>query len=65
MLLLAASDQLSAVVASAAGNASTHFLDTRERAIGALTLLAGSPFLAFLVGLFTVGGGARRCGSSC
>ncbi len=56
MLLLAASDQLSAVVASAAGNASDHFLRQAAGALGALTLFSGSPFLAIMVGLFIVGG---------
>ena len=56
MLLLAASDQLSAVVASAAGNASDHFLRQAAGALGALTVFSGSPFLAIMVGLFIVGG---------
>jgi hypothetical protein len=56
MLLLAASDQLSAVVMSAAGNASDHFLRQAAGAIGTLTLFSGSPFLAIMVGLFIVGG---------
>ena len=56
MLLLAASDQLSAVVASAAGNASDHFLRQAAGALGTLTVLSGSPFLAIMVGLFIVGG---------
>jgi hypothetical protein len=56
MLLLAASDQLSAVVASAAGNASDHFLRQAAGAIGTLTVFSGSPFLAIMVGLFIVGG---------
>jgi hypothetical protein len=56
MLLLAASDQLSAVVASAAGNASDHFLRQAAGALGKLTVLSGSPFLAIMVGLFIVGG---------
>jgi hypothetical protein len=53
MLLLAASDQLAAAISSAAGNASGHFLDRASGTVGILTLLSGSPFLAFLVGTFT------------
>jgi len=56
MLLLAASDQLSAVVSSAAGEASTHFLTRAALLIGGLAALARSPFLAFLIGVFTVAG---------
>jgi hypothetical protein len=55
MLLLAASDQMSAVVSSAAGNASVHFLDRASGALGGVTFVALSPFLAFLIGVFTVG----------
>jgi hypothetical protein len=55
MLLLAASDQMSAIVSSAAGHASAHFLTRATAAIGAITLLARSPFLVFFVGLLTVG----------
>src|SRR5205807_8144168 len=56
MLLLAASDQMSAVVASAGGPGATHFLVLAGAGAGLLSLLHGSPFLAFLVGLFTVAG---------
>jgi len=56
MLLLAASDEMSAIVAAAAGNAGVRYLDHAGVAIGALTILSGSPFLAFLVGLFTAAG---------
>jgi hypothetical protein len=55
-LLLAASDEMSAIVSSAAGNAGGHFLDRASLTIGSLTLLSGSPFLAFLVGLLTAAG---------
>ena len=41
MLLLAASDQMSAIVSSAAGHASAHFLSRATAAIAALTLIAG------------------------
>lgn len=55
MLLLAATDQLCALISSAAGNQSAQFLDQAGAYIGALTAISESPFLAFLVGLFTVG----------
>lgn len=56
MLLLSASDQMSAIVGSAAGDAGTDFLIKSGVALGALTVLSGSPFLAFLVGLLTAAG---------
>ncbi|MGI8902865.1 MAG: hypothetical protein ACR2IP_04240 [Solirubrobacteraceae bacterium] len=56
MLLLAASDQLSGIVSSAAGNAGEHFLARAGAIAGTLSLLSRSPFLAFLVGLFTAAG---------
>jgi len=56
MMLLAASDQLSGIVSAAAGNAGTHFLKAAGLFAGGLTLVARSPFLAFAVGLLTVGG---------
>jgi len=56
MLLLAGSDELAAIVSSAAGNAGEHFLDRASLTIGGLTIVSGSPFLAFLVGLFTAAG---------
>ena len=55
MLLLAASDQMSGFISSAAGNASAHFLAKAGAVIGALDTAAGSPFLALLVGLFMIG----------
>ena len=55
MLLLAASDQMSAVVSSAAGHASGHFLSRATAALAALTLIARSPFLVFFAGILTVG----------
>jgi hypothetical protein len=55
MLLLAASDQMSGFISSAAGNASAHFLAKAGVVIGALDTAAGSPFLALLVGLFMIG----------
>ncbi len=53
MLLLAVSDQMSAVVSSAAGDASLHFLERAGAIVGVLSVFSGSPFLAFLVGIFT------------
>ncbi len=55
MLLLAATDELCAIISSAAGDASAQFLAKAGRLIGGLTALTSSPFLAFLVGLFMVG----------
>jgi hypothetical protein len=54
-LLLAACDQLCSMISSAAGNESAHFLARAGVAATALTALAVSPFLAFLVGLFIIG----------
>ena len=56
MLLLAASDQLSAAVSSAAGHASTRFLNIAGGIAGALTVLSRSPFVAFFLGLLMVAG---------
>jgi hypothetical protein len=56
MLLLAASDQLSAIVGAAAGHESTHFLVRAGAVIGVLSVFKGSPFLAFLVGLIAAAG---------
>lgn len=55
MLLLAASDQLSAIVSSATGNASNRFISLSTGVLGELTVATG-PFVAFLVGLFIVAG---------
>jgi hypothetical protein len=54
MLLLSASDQLAAIVSSAAGNQSAHFLNRESSLIGALTHSAASPFVGFFVALLTV-----------
>lgn len=54
MLLLAASDQLSATVSSAAGHQVAHFLARSISILGAVAL--SSPFVMFLVGLLTVAG---------
>jgi hypothetical protein len=56
MLLLAASDEMSAIVSSAAGHAGTRFLAQAGTDVGVLSVLSHSPFLAFLVGLLTAAG---------
>ena len=53
MLLLAASDQLSAIVSAAAGNAGAEFLTHTATVVGLVAVVSGSPFIAFLIGLFT------------
>ncbi len=55
MLLLSASDELASFVASAAGHAGTRFLVKGSALLGALTVISGSPFIAFLVGVLTAG----------
>ena len=55
-LLLAATDQLCQFISSAAANESAHFLARAGAVIGSLTTATGSPFLAFLVGLFVISG---------
>jgi hypothetical protein len=54
MLLLAACDQLCSFISSAAGHASAHFLGRIGIAAAAAAAAGGSPFLAFLVGLFMI-----------
>jgi hypothetical protein len=54
MLLLAASDGISAAVSSAAGGAGTRFLAQLGLVSGTLSVLSRSPFVAFFVGLLTV-----------
>jgi hypothetical protein len=54
MLLLAASDQLSAVVSSAAGDASAHFLTQAGLVLAGLTVV--SPFIAVFAALLVVAG---------
>jgi hypothetical protein len=57
MLLLAASDQLSAIVSSAAGNQSAHFLDRAAGLLGVTSVFDPSTsFVGFLVALFTAAG---------
>jgi hypothetical protein len=56
MLLLAATDEMSALVASGAAHAGTRFLARAGTLIGGLAVVAGAPFLVVVVGLFTVAG---------
>jgi hypothetical protein len=56
MLLLAASDQLSATVSSAAGQQVAHFLAHSISLLAAVGVTLYSPFVVFLVGLLTVAG---------
>lgn len=55
-LLLSVTDELCSLVSAAAGNAAPGFLSRAGRAIVALSLGSGSPFLAFVIGAFTVAG---------
>jgi hypothetical protein len=54
MLLLSVSDQLAAIVSSAAGGQSAHFLNRESGLIGALTHAGASPFVGFFIALLTV-----------
>jgi hypothetical protein len=54
MLLLGASDEMSAIVSSAAGHADGSFLAHADVAAGAVGAAAISPFVAFFVALLTV-----------
>ncbi len=56
MLLLAASDQMSAIVSSAAGGDAARALEEVGGGIGVLSTYDGSSFLAFLLGLLLAGG---------
>ncbi len=56
MLLLSASDELAAAVSSAAGGQGANFLAGAVASLGAVGGVSGSPFVAFLVGIFTVAG---------
>ena len=56
MMLLAVTDQLSAVAAATGGQAGTHFLARAGIVVGVLSFFRGSPFLAFLVGLLAASG---------
>jgi hypothetical protein len=55
MLLLAATDQMSAVVSASAATGGARFLDHAAQIAGALSVAAnGAPFFAVVVGLFAV-----------
>jgi hypothetical protein len=56
MLLLSASDQLSAAVSSAAGHQGADFLARATSFLTAMSVTVSSPFIVFLVGLVTVAG---------
>lgn len=56
MLMLSASDELAAAVASAAGQQGASFLDGAAGPLAAIAVISGSPFLGFLMALFTVAG---------
>lgn len=56
MLLLSASDELSALVSSAAGTPGSRALGLGGVLAGGLSALTGSPFLIFFLGLLTVAG---------
>jgi hypothetical protein len=56
MLLLSASDELAAAISSAGANQSVNFLDQAISPAGTVGAISGSPFLLFLLGLFTVAG---------
>jgi hypothetical protein len=54
MLLLAATDQMSAAVAATAANSGAHFLDKAALVAGNASAIQGSPFFAVVIGLFAV-----------
>ena len=54
MLLLAATDQMSAAVAATAANSGAHFLDQAALVAGDASAIQGSPFFAVVIGLFAV-----------
>ena len=56
MLLLAASDSLSRIIEGAAGGEGTAFLTKAGVLLGSLSVIAGSPFVAFLIGFFVAAG---------
>jgi hypothetical protein len=56
MLLLAATDQMCSVISAAGGNAGARFLSHVGAAAGLVSILDGSAFLAFLIGLFAAFG---------
>ncbi len=54
MLLLAATDQMSAAVAATATNSGAQFLDKAALVAGGASAIQGSPFFAVVIGLFAV-----------
>jgi len=56
-LLLSASDELCGLISSAAGHEAPHLFSVTILAVGGLSALTRSPFVAFLVGLFIIGAG--------
>jgi hypothetical protein len=54
MLLLAVTDEMCAAVAGAGSAGGVHFLDQTAVLIGGLSVLSGSPFMGFAVGLLTL-----------
>ena len=54
MLLLAATDQMSAAVAATAANSGARFLDKAALVAGNASAIQGSPFFAVVIGLFAV-----------
>jgi len=54
MLLLAATDQMSAAVAATATNSGAQFLDKAALVAGDASAIQGSPFFAVVIGLFAV-----------
>ena len=56
MLMLAAADELSHIVATASGNDGGHVLIRAASATASLTAASVSPFVGFVVGVFTVAG---------
>jgi hypothetical protein len=56
MLLLSASDELAAAVSSAAGGQGANFLARAVGSLGAVGGSSASPFIVFLIGIFTVAG---------
>ncbi len=55
MLVLAASDEMCSIVSSASGGAGVGFLKTFGGITGVLSVVDGSPFLAFLLGALIAG----------
>jgi hypothetical protein len=53
MLLLAGSDEMSAIVSSASGHAGASFLDRAGGAAGAISAASGNLFVLFFIGLLT------------